>query len=204
MFLSELSFKRIYFQNAARGIILGVGISVKTRKLKYLLCSANTSKEHASHTPDFVLPISAIASVSENAVILTKLRPVIPKGYTRLFLHRPIYTQSGTNLGLLTDVRFDTLTATSIYSDKNIVYPFTSISAVSDAVLLRKNDAYPIGQRIPAPLVSHFEAEKNPHVTKSVLRRAIENKALIKLTLSLPPFTQNTSPPASKQPKTHR
>ena len=46
-------------------------------------------------------------------------------------------------------------------------------------------------QRIPAPLLSSFTDKSEALVTKPILRVAIRNKSLIKLTLSLPPFNMD-------------
>ena len=96
----------------------------------------------------------------------------------------PVYSSEGVFLGNLKDARLDDGVFTRIYTLKES-YPFSSVSACADALLLRKSTAYPLGQRIPAPL---FSTEST--VTKSVLRSAITSGYLIRLTLSLPPFSE--------------
>ena len=64
-----------------------------------------------------------------------------------------------------------------------------SIFGCSDAVILRKEQAYPLGQRIPAPILPLITEKYEPVVTRAVLRNATAKRTLVKLTLSLPPFS---------------
>ena len=61
MFLSELVKKEIYSSGETRGVCLGIGVSLKTNAVKYLLCACDKQ----SNSPDFALPISAILSVDD-------------------------------------------------------------------------------------------------------------------------------------------
>ena len=83
-------------------------------------------------------------------------------------------------------MEMDDFIAVKLLTNRGEAFPLTAISAFSDAVILRKRQPYPIGQRIPITSCSNLNERI---VTKSVLRSAIENRALIRLTLSLPPFS---------------
>jgi hypothetical protein len=56
---------------------------------------------------------------------------------------------------------------------------------------LRKEQPFPIGQRIPAPLLFDFSSH-TPIVTKPLLKEAVKQGKLIQFTLSLPPFYLQT------------
>ncbi len=196
MFLSEFCNKLLYLDGESRGICLGVAVSKKNYTIKYLLCGHERSTR-----PDFALPFSALRSIGIHGLTLSRVRPAIPKNVFKLFPDRPVYSQEGAYLGCLQDVPFENGVADKLITTENLRFPFTCVSAVSDAVILRKSPVYPLGQRIPTSLFS----EKQLIVTKSVLRRAIEKRELIKLTLSLSPFvTPNTSPTASTHPQVRR
>ncbi|MBE5744676.1 MAG: hypothetical protein E7355_00915 [Clostridiales bacterium] len=92
----------------------------------------------------------------------------------------PIYNASGDFLGTLKDVEFQNQTAIRLITDSDISHPFTEVGALSDAIILRKAQPYPLGQIIP---------HKNVLITRKILRGAVEKQSLIKLTLSLPPFS---------------
>ncbi len=185
MLLSQLTGKMICTDKTPRGICLGVGVSLKTKCVKYVLCASSAS----THT-DFAVNVSAISTLSQDALSLTCLRPVYPKNCAKLYIGKPVYSVDGTHLGNLVDVEMQNYVATHIRTDKNR-YPFSAIAAVSDAVIIRKEQPYPIGQRIPAPVLSQITIKNEPTVTKSVLRRAIEKNKLITLTLSLAPFEKD-------------
>ena len=112
----------------------------------------------------------------------------------KIFLPRPIYSYEGAFLGNAVDMELSNYVATRIFTDKNEIIPISSVLAFSDAVILRKEQAYPLGQRIPAHVVSKFFDKNEPIVTKSVLKTAIAKKNLIRLTMSLSPFRQDLEP----------
>ncbi len=183
MLLSSLVNKEILSGKTVKGVCLGVGISLKNYTVKYLLCA---SAQNAS-SPDFAVSVSAVERI-DDCVRLTKLRPLHPQNCARIFLGRPIYAFDGVFLGTVADLLVKDFTATDLFSDQNIRYPVSGITACHDAVILKKEQPYPLGQRIPAPLL-HLANDKNSLVTKPVLRAAIGKGTLIKLTLSLPPFS---------------
>jgi hypothetical protein len=183
MFLSELINKEIFVEKKPRGFIKGAAISLKTYEVKYLLC-ANTKNDRAT----FAVSLHAVESVSE-CVQLTHLRPVLPKHCACIFLHLPVYSFEGAYLGALQDISLKSFVATTFLTDKNISLPCCAIWACSDAVLLKKEQSYPLGQRIPAPFLSVVTTKAAGFVTKPVLRAAMQRNSLIKLTLSLPPFS---------------
>ena len=177
MLLSDLVEKNVYVGKRLKGVCLAVGISLKTHDVKYLHCANAANYNPLRARIDFSIPVSAIENVSDGAIRLSRLRPVYPKHSTCIFLSRPVYASNGAYLGDVTDVDLHTFTATRLFTSTNKSYPFSAISAYNDAVILRKQQTYPLGQRIHAY-----------HVTKPVLKKAIASKKLIRLTLSLPPF----------------
>ena len=180
MFLSDLSNKIIYASNQPRGVCLGVGISLKTYAVKYLLCSSSATTQ----TVDFAVSVSAVDEVGDG-VNLKRLRAVFPNGCARIFIGRPIYSAEGGFIGFIRDVEMHDFAVTRLFSDREEIFSVTAIAACADAVILRKEQSFPIGQRVPAPLLS---SKNEPIVTKSVLRKAIAKGELIKLTLALSPF----------------
>lgn len=184
MFLSDLTEKNVYVGKNFRGYCLGIGISLKSHAVKYLLCASALTKNSAT---DFSVGVSAVSFVGEN-INLTKLRPLFPKNCAKIFIGRPIYSPDGIFLGNITDLEIKDFVATRLFSDRNEAFPVTSIVACSDAVILRKEPPYPIGQRIPAPFLPILTNKPDSVVTKPVLKTALKKSTLIKLTLSLPPF----------------
>ncbi|MBQ7924398.1 MAG: hypothetical protein IJ329_03735 [Clostridia bacterium] len=179
MFLSQLIGKTLIFDKTPRGVCLGAGVSLKSKMIKYLFCSSDTTVS-ATNNADFVLPIGSLASFSEDALFLARLRPVLPKPCGKLYIGLPVYNAEGASFGFLSDVELQNYVAIRLFTDKNIRLPFSSIAALADAVILRKPQPYPLGQPIPD--------DSESLVTKQVLRNAVQNQTLIKLTLSLPPF----------------
>ena len=166
--------KTIYYNKTPRGQCQSIGFSPKTGAIKYLFCS-NCERV------DFVINSNAVLSVHEYGIELSHLRPVIPKNALKLFLGQPVYTYNGVALGNILEIKQENFILQTILTDKNISIPFTAVQACKDAVILQKKLPYPLGQRIPAP---------SPQtVTRPILRNAIQEKSLIKLTLSLAPFT---------------
>ncbi len=183
MFLSNITNKTVYLNKTPRGVVKGVGISLKTHAVKYLLCG--NSQSPRTH---FALPVSAIVSIDES-VILSRMRPVLPKNCTCLFIGLPVYAYDGTYLGKIAELEIKDFVATLFYTDTYHDFPVSVIAACSDAVLLKKEQPYPLGQRIPAPFLSNLLGKADGVVTKPVLRSAMQKNCLVKLTLSLPPFS---------------
>ena len=185
MFLKELTNKEIYSAQTAKGFCRGVGISLKSHAVKYLLCASGKSA-----AADFSVSTGSIDSIGSE-IILSKLRPLFPRNCARIFIGRPVYSYEGIYLGKVSDLEIQNFVATRLFTDQNIAYPVSAITACTDAVILKREQPYPLGQRIPAPLLSTFSNKKSPLVTKQILREAIRRENLIKLTLSLPPFQIN-------------
>ncbi len=191
MLLSSIIGKRILSDTTPRGVCTGVGISLKTLTVKYLLCCNDV--ENAKQRVDFALPFSCVTSVDEVCVHVSKARAVFPKTCAYVFLQKPVFSFDGVYFGRLRDFRFSltndgSFTAATLYTDTGETFAASGVYAFSDAVILKKDRPYPLGQRIPAPIVSHYGGKNQTVVSKTVLRRAIEKSELIKLTLSLPPF----------------
>ena len=194
MLLSQLVNQHVYVNNNLRGVCRGVGISLKNYAVKYLLCqsaSSETARRTRALQADFAVNISSVSDFLEQGILLSKLRPVFPKSCVKIFPSRPIYSFDGAFLGNVADVELTNYTAVRIFTTDNEIIPFSSVTAFSDAVILKKEQPYPLGQRIPAPLSLQIFEKNEPLVTKSVLRAAIEKKTLICLTMALAPFKQN-------------
>ena len=185
MFLSVITNKTVYLNKNPRGTVKGVGISLKTHTVKYLLC-ANQQSARAQ----FALPVSAVVSIDES-VTLSRMRPVLPKNCACLFIGLPVYAYDGAYLGKITELEIKNFVATIFYTDVGLDFPVSVIAACSDAVLLKKEQPYPLGQRIPAPFLSTISGKADGVVTKPILRSAIQKSSLVKLTLSLPPFSHS-------------
>ncbi len=177
MLLSSLIDKPLYSSSAVRGYCKGVGVSLKSFAVKYLLCAS--SKGQAS--PDFTLSISAVTDVDEY-IRLSALRPLLPRRCARIFIGSPVYAFDGVYLGRVVDLELCGLTAERLFTDQNAEYPLTAITACHDAVILKKEQPFPIGQRIPAPFLS---SKKEGFVTKPFLKERIKRGELIALTSAL-------------------
>ncbi len=183
MFLNDITDKEIISSKTVKGYCRGVGISLKSHAVKYLLCASNPLAE-----PDFAISAASVENIGEQ-IRISSLRPLSPKNCVRIFIGRPVYAFDGVYLGNVADLDIRDFVATELYTDQNACYPISSVTACFDAVILKKQPPYPIGQRIPAPLLPLLSEKKSPIVTKPVLRAAIRKSSLIKFTLSLPPFS---------------
>ena len=183
MKLSQLNEKSVYAGKAFRGVCRGVALSLKSQAVKYLLCASSSTQT----ATDFSVGVSAVSEIGDS-ITLTRLRPAYPKNCAKITIGLPIYSFEGGFLGIVEDLDIRDFVATRLYSDRGDVFPITSVFACSDAVILRKEPPYPLGQRIPAPLLPIVTDKSEGVVTKPILRVAIQKRALIKLTLSLPPF----------------
>ncbi len=184
MLLSALVGKELFLGKTYKGVCRGIGISLKSYEIKYLFCASAPSGKQEG---DFVLPFSAVASVGD-MISLSKARPVFPKSCAKLFLSRPVYDASCVFLGELNDVEIDGLAVTAICTSLGLRFPAVLLSTCSDAILLKKELPYPIGQPVPAPVLLRLNRKTDGVVTKPLLRLAMEKGELVKLTLSLPPF----------------
>ncbi len=189
MFLSSLLNKPIFVGTTKRGICIGVAVSLKTYAVKYLLCSANSSQYTRNVYADFSVNVSAIRTVSEDGILLTRIRAVHPKNCAKIFPTLPVYSENGAFYGFIRDAEIEKLVILRLITDQGISLPIHSVCAVGDAVILKKTPPYPIGQRIPAPVALDIFTKNEPLVTRTALRNAIEKGSLIRLTLSLAPFT---------------
>ena len=183
MKLSDLYAKNIYVGKTLRGACRGVALSLKSYAVKYLLCASASTQSSA----DFAVNISAVQEIKES-ISLHRLRPVYPKSCAKLSLGAPVYSFEGGYLGELEDLEMRDFIATRLFTSQGEVYPITAVYACSDAIILRKEQPFPIGQRIPAPILPLFSNKTEAVVTKPILRAAMQKRALIKLTLALPPF----------------
>ncbi len=186
MLLSDLVQKPVYVGKTFRGVCLGVAVSLKTHAVKYLLCSSNANP-NASHV-DFAVATSSVLEIGDT-ILLSKLRSAVPRACAKFFLHRPIFSDEGAYLGTVADLTLRDFIATQLFTDRGEILPVNAISACSDAVILKKEQPYPLGQRIPVPVLGLFTDKSDAVVTKPVLRSAIAKGRLLKLTLALPPFS---------------
>ena len=183
MKLSDFHDKNIYTNKTFQGVCRGVGLSLKSHAVRYLLCASTPTQT----TTDFSVGVNTVTEVNDR-ILLSRLRPASPKGCAKIAIGLPVYSFEGGFLGVVADLDLHDFTATTLYTDRGESFPITSIFACSDAVILRKEQPYPLGQRIPAPLLSLVTDKNDGVITKQILRTAIEKKSLVKLTLSLPPF----------------
>lgn len=186
MRLSQLLNKNLYTNKTPRGISVGVAFSLKNCVVKQLLCSSQPPTDKSPRKSDFAINVSAISAVSDG-ISLTHIRPTLPKPQAKLFLNLPVYSYDGVFLGNLIDGEMENFILIRLFTDRNEAFPPSSISVCRDAIFLRKETPYPLGQRVPSPLLSQLQTEEKS-VTKPLLRRAMHQGALVKLTLSLPPF----------------
>ncbi|MBQ8295989.1 MAG: hypothetical protein IJX87_06115 [Clostridia bacterium] len=168
-----------------RGVCRGIGVSSKNFSVKYLLCAEQ--KGNAGCAADFSVNLSAVETIGEE-IYLFRLRPVYPKNCIKFFLGQPIYSVEGSFLGHVADVELQNMVATKLYTDRDTAHSVLCVAACHDAVILRKEQPFPIGQRIPAPVVLKIFDKNEAVVTKPILRGAMQRGMLVRLTLSLPPF----------------
>jgi hypothetical protein len=192
MKLSDLCEKSIYTNKTFQGVCKGVGLSLKSHAVRYLLCASSPTQKNT----DFSVGVNAVTEVNER-ISLSRLRPASPKGCAKVAIGVPVYSFEGGFLGKVADLDLFDFTATTLYTDRGETFPVTSIFACSDAVILRKEQPFPLGQRIPAPLLSLVTDKNDGVVTKQILRTAIERGTLVKLTLSLPPFRFTGAQPSN-------
>ena len=91
MLLSEIVGKNVYSGKALRGVCRGVCLSLKSRAVKYLLCSSEPAQNDYT---EFSVGIGCIGSV-EDTVVLKRLRTAIPKNCVRFFTGRPVIRKRG-------------------------------------------------------------------------------------------------------------
>ena len=190
MKLSQLHGKSLFVGNTFRGVCRGVALSLKSQAVKYLLCASTQTQS----VTDFSVGVSAVTEIADG-IQLSRLRPCYPKSCAKISIGLPVYSFEGGYLGVVTDLDLNDFVATKLYTDRGDVLPLTSVFACSDAVILRKEQAYPLGQRIPATLLPIVTDKTEGVVTKPVLRTALSKGALVKLTLSLPPFNLEAEAP---------
>lgn len=183
MLLSQLSEKPVVVSASMRGVCLGVGVSLKNFAVKYLLCASAQNRKQA----DFCVNFSAVECI-DDALYLKALRPVFPRSCARFSLQIPVFSSDGGYLGKVADLELENGVATRFFTDNGKAFPLPAVLACTDAVILKKEQPFPLGQRVPAPLLSVISDKKEGLVTKPLLRAAREKSSLVKLTLSLPPF----------------
>lgn len=194
MQLSQLTEKKVRVGKAVKGTCVGVGISLKSRAVKYLLCSSrnltsNTPTEQVGENADFAVGINSVERISEDEISLSHLRAVFPKNCAKICIGKPIYSDEGIYLGKVVDMEMKDFFALRLLTDRKNTYSALGLAACSDVIILRKEQPFPLGQRVPAPLVFDFLKKNERVVTRSVLRSAIQSGNMLKLTLSLPPFS---------------
>lgn len=189
MKLTDLQNKNIYVGKTLRGSCRGVALSLKSHAVKYLLGASTPTQT----SPDFSVGVSSILEIEED-IHLSRLRPSYPKNCAKISIGLPVYSFEGGFLGTVADLECKDFIATHVITHDEERFPITSVVACSDAVILRKEPPYPLGQRIPAPLLPIVTDKSEALVTKPILRAAIQKRALVKLTLSLPPFNLEEQP----------
>ena len=132
MLLSQITNKPIRSGKTQRGVCVGVGISLKSRAVKYLLCSSFSpsllypsphEEKNAPYAPleeDFSIGVQAIENLDGEEITLSRLRAQNPKNNGKLFIGKPIYTDEGVFLGRLADAHLQNFIITELKTDKNI------------------------------------------------------------------------------------
>lgn len=119
MLLSEIVGKNVYSGKALRGICRGVCLSLKSRAVKYLLCSREPAQNDYT---EFSVGVSCIGDV-DDCVRLKRLRTAIPKNCVRFFTGRPVYSEEGMYLGVTADLVMENFTAMKLITDTGKLIP---------------------------------------------------------------------------------
>ena len=206
MYLTDFISKHIYVGKTLRGVCLGLGISPKSFAVKYLLCISGKEGKTAAYAAncdcderqkyafvqnketDFVVNLSAVEDV-ETDIRLSRLRLVFPKNCWKVFLGTPIFAADGNFLGRLANAEIAGERIVRLIADNGAAFSPTLLTACADVLILRKEQPYPLGQRIPAPAILHISDGKEGVVSKSILKSVIQKSTLIRFTLSLSPFS---------------
>lgn len=185
MLLSEIVGKNVYSGKALRGVCRGVCLSLKSRAVKYLLCSRETPQ--SNDYTEFSVGVGCIGSV-EDAVILKRMRTAVPKNCVRFFTGRPVYSEEGAYLGIASDLVMENFTATKLVTDTGKTYSASAISALGDAVLLKREPVFPLGRLVVKDLPAAPEPiREGTVVNRGTLKAAIASGVLIRLTSGLLP-----------------
>ena len=174
----------LFMKNVHRGYCVGFGVSLKTFTIKYLLCAF----DNTTLQPEFSLKFSTATRIEQDKIHIHNLRPVLPKSCVKIFLNTPIYTQTGVFCGNLNKIETDSDTSVRLFTEK-CDFSISEVYACADAIIIKKPQPYPLGQRIPARAPQNVLQTNTGLVTKPVLRSAIQTQSLIKFTLSLAPFS---------------
>lgn len=189
MYVSTLVGKRVFSRSAERGVCVGVGVSLKTFVVKYLFYQPLHERANVL----FALPFARVCAADGLCLQADGVRALSPKGCAPFRLRLPVFTAEGVAVGQVADLSITEgqdgeYRAEFMVLDGGKTIAADEIAVYADAVLLKKSRPYPLGQRIPAPILSLFSDKNQPFVSKAALRRAVERNDLIKFTLSLPPF----------------
>ena len=185
MLLSTWINSPVFVGEKQRGVLRNVFLSTKSKQIKYLQCTI----QQRGIQSQLVVSVNAIERMDNNGIFLKRARSTLPKNAVLFQPNCPIYAENGVRLGVACDLRLQGLTAITLLTE-NAQFPTTGIIAIGDAILL-KNEPYPIGQRIPAPLLSQFSTnQQDLLITRSILKTARKAGKLINLTLALPPFAK--------------
>ncbi len=183
LLLSDIVGKNVYSGKALRGVCRGVCLALKSRTVKYLLCSRETAQNN-DYT-EFSVSVGCIGAI-EDAIVLRRMRTAIPRNCVRFFMGRPIYSEEGAYLGIVSDLALESFVATRVIADTGRSYPASAVAAVGDAVLLRRAPLFPLGRLVPEGICLP-DAPAGTIVTRSVLKSAVSSGKLIRLTSSLLP-----------------
>ena len=169
--------KNVYENGQIKGIVQSVCLAKKYPYVKQLNCKLLSGQD---------VCISALKMQTDSkGVHFERLRASIPGDYTTLSKNTPIYDEKGTFLTTLSNVEIVNGLLISFVGQNSIRYPYASVKAISDAIILGKKSAFPLGEPLPA---CHKTKNGSPFVCKSALQKALKKGELIKFTLSLEPF----------------
>jgi len=187
MFISQWIGKNLYSGNKLCGACKGVGFSLKSQTIKFLVCSADAHDRHDSDGR-FCVSVSQIEKITD-AVYLKRLRTVAPNNSALFLPDKPIYSETGAYHGLAIDLQIENFSAVAIISDRQKTYPVHQILASGDAFIIKKTSVFPLGRTLRREItVNNQSVAANAPVTKTLLQSAAKSGNLIRLTTALSPF----------------
>ena len=155
MLLSQLSQNPVFVGSSMRGAALGVGVSLKNFTVKYLLCASAKSRNQV----DFCVNFSAVENIGDS-ISLKTLRPVFPRVCARFIIGLPVFSSEGGFIGKLTDLHFEDGVATRLFIDNGKTFSLTAVLACTDAVILKKEQTFPLVNAYLPPSFLIFPIKK--------------------------------------------
>ena len=187
MLSSTIIGKKLYAQGKSNGVCEGLSLSLKSRKIKHLVCRNDEGCI-------FLLPFSHVDYVTDK--IKLKKFTLLPFIKTEIFTpNLPVYDENGVFLGHACDLLIQKQTAAYLLLNTGKRIPAPLVLHFGDAIILKKAPAYPLTCPIPISSLTLIEKgfDKDYFVTKKALLSAAKKGNLIKFTLSLTPFSPTSN-----------